>query len=163
MPTPRILPLLLLLPLACTTSPGTTTHASTTGSTTEDHATHGEHTTHDEPTTHAEHTTGTTGHHHDSEAETHHDDTAAATGEPSPLAAYCECMLEKCHDLYHATWGEDHEASEAMCLAAAAMAPITGMPATMGNSLECRQHYCDLGEAEPGACDSALGGGVCVD
>ena len=30
-----------------------------------------------------------------------------------PLMDYCSCMLNRCHDGYHATWGEDHLASAA--------------------------------------------------
>ena len=169
MPTSRpFLTLLTALPLACTTSPGTstgdTTDASTGAASTDTTGA----STHAEPTgtthAHATATTDTTGHAHTSET-THSTDasTAGTTGEPSPIDLYCACMLENCHDEYHATWGEDHEASEAMCAAAAATVPSVGMPATMGNSLECRQHYCELGEPEPGACASALGGGACVD
>ncbi len=178
----RLIPLLAALPLACTTSPGTTSDASTDS--TEAHASH-EGSTHatDHEDTHATHDshepTSSTGHEHASStghehasstghehaSSTGHDthgETSATTGELTPIDAYCACMLEKCHDQYHATWGEDHEASEAMCAAAAAAVPSVGMPATMGNSLECRQHHCDLGEDEPGACDSALGGGACI-
>lgn len=185
MPTPRLLTLLAALPLACTTSPGTTTGDTSTSTAaestvaestvaesmtaestaaegTESDGTQG---THDEPTTHAsttEHTTGSTGHHGSDATGDPHGETAATTGELSPIDAYCACMLEQCHDQYHGTWGEEHESSEAMCVAAAEALPSVGMPATMGNSLECRQYYCELGEAEPGACDSAIGGGACV-
>ncbi len=172
MPTSRpFLTLLAALPLACTTSPGTSTDATSepsTGATSTSsagestHATHADASTHAEPTgtTHA-HATDSTGHAHT--GETTHAGTAGTTGEPSAIDVYCACMLENCHDEYHATWGEDHEASEAMCAAAAAAAPSVGVPATTGNSLECRQHYCELGEAVPGACASAMGGGACVD
>lgn len=186
MPCPRLIITLLAAPLACGTSPGTTTGdastttavestAESTAESTGSHgtqATHDESTTtheestaatHDEPTTTAyasttEHTTGSTGH-HGSEVT---GDSTATTGELSPVDAYCACMLVQCHDQYHGTWGEEHESSEAMCVAAAEALPSVGMPVTMGNSLECRQYYCELGEAEPGACDSAIGGGACV-
>ena len=171
MPTSRpFLTLLAALPLACTTSPGTSTadttepSTSTASTSTAGATTHADASTHAEPTgtTHAHATTtGTTGHAHT--GETTHAGTAGTTGEPSAIDVYCACMLENCHDEYHATWGEDHEASEAMCAAAAAAVPSVGVPATMGNSLECRQHYCELGEPVPGACASALGGGACVD
>ena len=176
MPTSRpFLTLLAALPLACTTSPGTSTDAtsepstgaaSTSSAGESTHATHADAThadaTHAEPTgtTHA-HATDSTGPAHT--GETTHAGTAGTTGEPSAIDVYCACMLENCHDEYHATWGEDHEASEAMCAAAAAAAPSVGVPATTGNSLECRLHYCELGEAVPGACASAMGGGACVD
>lgn len=172
MPTSRpFLTLLAALPLACTTSPGTSTDAtsepstgaaSTSSAGESAHATHADASTHAEPTgtTHA-HATDSTGPAHT--GETTHAGTAGTTGEPSAIDVYCACMLENCHDEYHATWGEDHEASEAMCAAAAAAVPSVGAPATTGNSLECRQHYCDLGEAVPGACASAIGGGACVD
>ena len=188
MPTSRLLITLLAgLPLACTSSPGTTTGDASTGTAAESTAaestaaestaaestaaegteSHGTQATHDEPTTstHAsttEHTTGSTGHHGSDATGDTHGETAATTGELSPVDAYCACMLEQCHDQYHGTWGEEHESSEAMCVAAAEALPSVGMPATMGNSLECRQYYCELGEAEPGACDSAIGGGACV-
>lgn len=172
MPTSRpFLTLLAALPLACTTSPGTSTDAtsepstgaaSTSSAGESAHATHADASTHAEPTgtTHA-HATDSTGPAHT--GETTHAGTAGTTGEPSAIDVYCACMLENCHDEYHATWGEDHEASEAMCAAAAAAAPSVGVPATTGNSLECRLHYCELGEAVPGACASAMGGGACVD
>lgn len=174
MPTSRpFLTLLAALPLACTTSPGTSTGATSepsTGATSTSsagestHATHADASTHAEPTgtTHA-HATDSTGTGHAHTGETTHAGTAGTTDEPSAIDVYCACMLENCHDEYHATWGEDHEASEAMCAAAAAAAPSVGVPATTGNSLECRQHYCELGEAVPGACASAMGGGACVD
>ena len=158
MPTPRLLALLALLPLACTTSPDTTTSASsstTVESTSAAESTAAESTesldtqaTHDEPTAGAH--TSTTEH------------TTGSTGELTPVDAYCACMLVQCHEQYHGTWGEEHESSQAMCVAAAEALPTVGMPATMGNSLECRHYYCELGEAEPGACDSAIGGGACV-
>lgn len=160
--------LLATLPLACTTSPDTTSSGAVSSTTTDSSESHTSQATHEEPTSTAhastnDQTTGSTGHGHASEATGDtHADTAATTGELSPVDAYCSCMLERCHDQYHATWGEEHESSEAMCVAAATALPSVGMPATMGNSLECRQHYCDLGEAEPGACDSAIGGGPCV-
>lgn len=173
MPTSRpFLTLLAALPLACTTSPGTSTDAtsepstsaastSSAGESTHADATHAD-ATHAEPTgtTHV-HATDSTGPAHT--GETTHAGTAGTTGEPSAIDVYCACMLENCHDEYHATWGEDHEASEAMCAAAAAAVPSVGVPATTGNSLECRLHYCELGEAVPGACASAMGGGACVD
>lgn len=169
----------LLLPfalsIACTTSSDTTTGASsstdgtaaasTTGADTTAESTAAESTqaTHDEPTTggHTS-TSGSTGHHGSEATGDSHGETAATTGALSPIEAYCACMLERCHDQYHGTWGEEHESSEAMCIAAAGALPSVGMPATMGNSLECRQHYCDIGEDEAGACDSAIGGGSCV-
>lgn len=83
------------------------------------------------------------------------------TGGGSPADEYCECMLVNCHDLYHATWGEDHRASEAMCAAYAASVPSVGVPATSGDSIECRLHFCTLGLDDPSACDSALGGAPC--
>ena len=172
MPTPRLLFTLLAPIFACTTTPNTTTgDASTTIESTAAESTAGEgtqsQTTEGEPTssTHAsttEHPTGSTDHHASEATSGTHDETAATTGALSPVDAYCACMLEVCHDQYHATWGEEHESSEAMCVAAAEALPSVGMPAMTGNSLECRQYYCEIGEAEPGACDSAIGGGSCV-
>lgn len=91
-----------------------------------------------------------------------HGSSGAETGGGTPAEAYCACMLEHCHDQYHAKWGEDHHASEEMCAAEAGALPSVGMPATSGNSLECRMHYCELGHDDPAACDSAIGGGACV-
>jgi len=180
-PKRNLLPLLAALGLACSTSPGTTSDTGTeTDPESSTHATAhetahatahetGDGTAHatDHDTSHDDthEPTSSTGHEHASTGHDTHDthaETTATTGEQDPIAAYCGCMLVRCHDQYHATWGEDHEASEAMCAAAAAAVPSVGMPATMGNSLECRQHYCDLGEDEAGACDSAIGGGACV-
>ena len=112
-------------------------------------------------------TTGTTGHVHPTEgaSSTHatgHDTSASSGGEASPVAAYCACMVERCHDLYHSTWGEDHVAAEMMCEAAAAAAPMVGMPATEGDSLECRLHHCEAAATDIIACDSAIGGGACT-
>lgn len=172
MPTPRLLITLLAPVFACTTTPSTTTgDTSTTTESTAAGSTAGEgtqsQTTEDAPTssTYAsttEHSTGSTGHHGSEATGGAHDETAATTDALSPVDAYCACMLEVCHDQYHATWGEEHESSEAMCVAAAEALPSVGMPAMMGNSLECRQYYCELGETEAGACDSAIGGGACV-
>lgn len=182
---PRPFTLLLCLPLACTASSDSTTTgdassttgaggssgsgpATSTGDDPTEHDTHASHdtsgttgatgqTTGDETTGHATHdpqTTGTTG----APGST----GSTGGGDPPPVADYCACMVENCHDQYHGTWGEDHEAAEAACTAAAESLPSVGMPATGGNSLECRYHYCQLGHDDPGACDSAIGGGACV-
>jgi hypothetical protein len=119
---------------------------STTGPTTGHEAT--SHATHDPQTTSTTGPSGSTG--------------STGGGDPPPVADYCACMLVNCHDQYHATWGEDHEAAEAACTAAAEAVPSVGMPATDGDSLECRYHYCQLGHDDPGACESAIGGGACV-
>jgi hypothetical protein len=185
--TSSIVPLITCLILACGPSDHsdssthghdstghTTTAATTTGTTTADategaethasHASHGEHgestdatgepttSTGGESTTHA--STGTT-------HATHHTDSGDTDGVASP-EAYCACMLVNCHDQYHGTWGEEHPASEEMCAAAAAALPSVGMPATRGNSLECRMHHCELGHDDPAACESAIGGGACA-
>ena len=160
MPLSRRLAPILFLPLACTaasdtsttTSDGSTTHAEGSASTHEDptgHASHtgstgattgattgmttGDVTTHATHDSHASHTTTDTT---DTQAST----SSTSTGGGDPVADYCACMLENCHDQYHATWGEDHVASEAMCIAAAEALPSVGMPATDGNSLECRDY-----------------------
>ncbi len=110
------------------------------------------------------HATSETGHEHT-------DTTHAHTTEPepgttgsmlTPAQAYCQCMVVDCHDEYHGTWGEDHDMSEAMCEAAAAAVPSVGMPATQGDSIECRTYYCELAKTDPGACASAIGGGSCM-
>ncbi|MEZ4384186.1 MAG: hypothetical protein R3A79_22825 [Nannocystaceae bacterium] len=91
-------------------------------------------------------------------------EAGSSTGYAPPSAEdYCACMLEACHDLYHATWGENHVLSEMACLASAAESPSAGMPATEGDFIECRAHYCALAAetADMGVCDSALGEGAC--
>jgi hypothetical protein len=169
-----------------TTSDGSTTHAEGSASTHEDptgHATHASHTgstgattgattgmTTGDVTTHATHDSHASHDTHATHTTTDTTDTQASTsstgstdgGDPPPVTDYCACMLENCHDQYHATWGEDHVAAEAMCTAAAESLPSVGMPATDGNSLECRYYYCQLGHDDPAACDSAIGGGSCV-
>ena len=131
-------------------STGTPTTTGHTGETGHEH------------TTEHEHDTGTT-HEHATEPGTDTTDDTGTTGEPAtPAEAYCECMLVYCHDEYHGTWGEDHETSVAMCQAAAAALPGVGMPATQGNSIECRLHHCDLAKTDEAACASAIGGGMCV-
>lgn len=96
----------------------------------------------------------------DSTTQTTAGSTAAeSTGavEPAPLAEHCACMLENCHDQYHAMWGEDHVQSEMMCLADAGAQPTVGMPAMSGNSIECRYDACTKKD-----CVGATGGGVCM-
>ncbi len=159
-------PLITSLALACGSSgdPGSTTdsHGSTAATeAAETHASHASHTGDDgstaATTVGGETTIGvTTGATHD------HGSSGAPTEGGTPAEAYCACMLEHCHDQYHGTWGEDHVASEAMCEAAAEALPSVGMPATSGNSLECRMHYCELGHDDPAACESAIGGGACA-
>ena len=118
------------------TTATTTTEASTT------HESHGESTTdattHDHSTTHDTH-------------DTHDTDTTTGGGDAE---GYCACMLVNCHDHYHATWGEDHEASEAMCLAAA--------EALDDAAFACRMAACDAAADDPAACVDAIGGGACM-
>ena len=103
-------------------STDTTTDGSgtTTGATTHDSHTSTDATTHDSHDSHDSHTTAdsdtTTG------GSTTDDSTTDGYTPPSP-ADYCACMLDACHDLYHATWGEDHIESEQKCLAAAEATP----------------------------------------
>ena len=108
--------------------------------------------------------TGETGHAHSTDTGTTHAQTeTGTTGDAlTPAQAYCQCMVLDCHDEYHGTWGEDHDMSEAMCEAAAAALPSVGMPATQGDSVECRIHYCELAKTDPAACASAIGGGSCM-
>lgn len=118
-------------------------------------------------TSHATHSHGSTG---DAAAST--DTTAAITttigdetataGDAPPVTDYCNCMLVNCHDQYHELWGEQHQASEAMCQAAAEAVPSVGVPAMSGDSLECRLHFCTLGHDDPAACASALGAAPCA-
>ena len=92
-------------------------------------------------------------------------DTRGATtgGIDSSPAGYCYCMLEFCHDEYHATWGEDHVESEQMCIAEASALPSVGMDVDAGNSLECRLHYCldAMAVGDPSVCASAIGMDAC--
>jgi len=161
------------------TDPGTTGTTGTTappGTTTGDvHVTTGGETHAHETSSHHDASSGdhddSTGH---DDASTGHDDETTAgehgtaehgteTGGGSSAEQYCFCMLENCHDQYHATWGEEHPQSEEMCLTAAEAVPSVGMPAMSGNSLECRLHFCELGHDDPTACDIALGAAPCVD
>jgi len=170
----------LLLLGACGTSDsgttaGTTTAAETgaTAVTTTDASTgHATHATHDTHASEGSETGAATDTTHAHETDTHetvdtvdtvdtHATEPETTGSGTPVDAYCECMLENCHDLYHATWGEDHRASEAMCAAYAESVPSVGMPAMSGDSLECRLYFCGLGHDDPSACDSAYGGAPC--
>lgn len=50
------------------------------------------------------------------------------------VVAYCDCMLNSCHDEYHATWGEDHIVAEAQCHAEAGMVPENGSRRSLGTS-----------------------------
>lgn len=143
----------------------TTTAAASTSDSGTDHGdgTHEPHDTHGETggsETAAVTTTDTTHATHDTHA-THATDEPETTGGATPVDEYCACMLESCHDLYHATWGEEHRASEAMCAAYAESVPSVGMPAMSGDSLECRLHFCSLGHDDPSACDSAMGAAPC--
>ncbi len=178
--------LITLLACACTTDAGPSTDAASTGATTDvtvtssasthdsdhheastDHATgttadtHADHGTADHGSeTHGSETHGSETHGSETHgSETHGETTAGDT----PAAQYCACMLENCHDQYHATWGEEHPDSETMCLAAAEAVPSVGMPAMSGNSIECRLHFCELGHDDPAACDTALGTAPCAD
>ena len=142
-----------------TAGPTTTAAATTSGST--GHASHDTHETHAEATgaeTTAETTSGST---HATHTTADPDTTAGTTGGASPVEDYCICMLENCHDQYHATWGEDHRGSEAMCEAAAGAVPSVGVPAMSGDSIECRLYFCALGHDDPAACDSAMGAAPC--
>jgi hypothetical protein len=156
---------------AATTPPGTSTSgAATTGDatvTTGGAATH----THDSDHDHSSSGDASTGHETGTTADTHadHGSTDHATSEAGTTAGgglvedYCLCMLDSCHDLYHGTWGEDHEQSEAMCTAAAEAVPSVGAPATSGDSIECRLHFCAMGHDVAGACEAAMGADPCVD
>jgi hypothetical protein len=79
-------------------------------------------------------------------------------------AQYCDCMLLTCHDAYHASFGPDTDepAAAAACLAEAEGLPSVGMDIDMGNSIECRLHYCALGSETPDDCAAAVGDGACA-
>lgn len=150
-------PLLLLGLAACGTTESGTDHDSHDAST-HDHATStttsstGDSTTHDHAT---EHAPTSTGHEHTTT-------TGTTTGDSSPVADYCECMLVNCHDQYHGAWGEEHPMSEINCTMAAEMLPTVGMPTMSGNSLECRLAHCELAVDDPALCEAAIGGAPCM-
>ncbi len=151
------------LGLACSGGPvSSTSDSEATGHDTHDHDTHDhEHTTaHDHDTHDHEHTTAHGG---DETSEGTSDDGTTGAIESSP-EGYCFCMLEFCHDEYHATWGDDHVDSEMMCLAEAGALPSVGMDVDAGNSLECRLHHCLEAMASgdtSSSCPSALGMDAC--
>lgn len=75
--------------------------------------------------------------------------------------AYCECVFVACHDDFHETFGVDDLASIEACNVFASGLPTVGMDVVSGDSLECRQHWCD---AQPADCPSALGlNATCTD
>lgn len=154
------------LAIGCGDSTGGGTESSSAASSTEGSS--GSTTTTTTATTTATSTTtddGSTSHPHDTETEsTGHGSSGGATTGPVDATPedYCACMLINCHDQYHGTWGEDHEMSEQGCLAAAGALPTVGMPATSGNSLECRVYYCEAATSDVAACASAIGGGECT-
>lgn len=167
MHTVKFSSLITLLVCACGSDAGPSTDAASTGATTDVTVTSSGETTHDSDHHEAStgHATGTTADTHADHGETTHGETTH--GDPThgdPTAAqYCACMLENCHDQYHATWGEEHPDSETMCMAAAEAVPSVGVPAMSGDSIECRLHFCELGHDDPAACDTALGTAPCVD
>jgi hypothetical protein len=73
-------------------------------------------------------------------------------------------MLTSCHDAYHDTYGPDTDepAARANCLSTAEALPVAGMPVDQGNFIECRIHYCEIGDADPNACDSSVGQASCA-
>jgi len=162
----RALRLLLVVASACrpsesgtadTTDTTDTTDTGTTPATTADGSTSdvtGSTAATDGPTSTGTHDT------HDTHANSTTADGSTTHSDP-PVTDYCNCMLENCHDQYHTLWGEDHQASEAMCKAAAAAVPSVGVPAMSGDSLECRLHFCTIGRDDPAACASALGAAPC--
>ncbi len=135
-----------------TTDPTSTGTASTPGTSSPE-------TTSDTPTTAMDSSTTITSTSTSGDATTGGSTVAQTTGavEPPPLAEHCACMLENCHDQYHAMWGEDHVQAEMMCLADAGAQPTVGMPAMSGNSIECRYDACMKKD-----CEGATGGGVCM-
>jgi hypothetical protein len=137
-----------LAPFACDGDDGGSDDAA---STEHAHETEGE----------TEHATATeTGHSHETEAG--HDETAAADSGGDPVSAYCSCLLVNCHDPFHATYGEGDDVAVPACNAAAAAFPSVGMDAMSGDSLECRQHFCDEAATDEAACAAAMGEEICV-
>lgn len=144
------------------TTPTTTDHGATShdhGATTHDHGA----TTHDHGATTHDH--GATTHDHGGThgADTHggHDHTIDTDGS-DPAVAYCMCVFVNCHEQYHAKWGEDEMVSEQACLAEAGALPSNGAPIETGNFIECREHFCELAQADSTQCDAALGNTVCI-
>ncbi|MBC8069053.1 MAG: hypothetical protein IAG13_12025 [Deltaproteobacteria bacterium] len=111
-------------------------------------------------------TPGTTGDDHGAEehGSSAGDEHGIDTDTSDPIVAYCGCMLEFCHDEYHAKWGEDHLESEEACAMEAQGLPSNGGPTEMGNFLECRQHFCELAMGgDESVCPNAIGEAVCVE
>lgn len=72
------------------------------------------------------------------------------------VTGYCDCMFLSCHDIYHATWGDDELVARNGCLDEATTLP-DGEP-EVGPSLTCRQRACDATR-----CSEAAGLSVCVE
>ena len=74
------------------------------------------------------------------------------------VLSYCDCMFISCHDLYHEIWGEDELEARQGCIDEATALPLTGEPAEVGDSLDCRLLHCQLME-----CTSGGGLELCVE
>ncbi len=75
---------------------------------------------------------------------------------------YCACMLVECHTVFHETWGPTDMGALTACAAEAATLPRAGMPASSGNSIECRLARCDGAGKDPDVCSGAVGGDPCM-
>jgi hypothetical protein len=109
-------------------------------------------------------------------ADCHDDETCESTGGGAasggaggvggagddPASIYCFCLLDGCHDPFHAEFGEADQAAIDSCISTAAGLPTAGMDVDAGNFLECRQHFCDEARLNnPAACEAALGADPC--
>lgn len=75
---------------------------------------------------------------------------------------YCTCMLVSCHDKFHSKWGEADGDAAAACIANANAVPKRGMETETGNFLECRMHFCGIGDENDTACEKAAGEATCL-
>jgi hypothetical protein len=101
---------------------------------------------------------------HGEECHTEDASTARDAAALSPAEVYCNCMLTSCHDQYHSHFGPDTDepAARAACLAEAAALPSAGMPATSGNSIECRMYFCEVGRTDETMCGGSIGEAPCM-
>lgn len=141
----------------------TSTTAATTNTTTTDGTTAGAASTADTSTTHTSHVTHTSAETTSTSGTTAATDSTTAGYLPPTPEELCACLVGgACHDFFHATYGEDHEAAEAACLAEAQALPSAGMASESGNTIECRYHHCEAAAMDVSACDAALGGAPCM-
>jgi hypothetical protein len=99
---------------------------------------------------------------HGSEEHGSEEHGTAETTADDPVAAYCSCVFNNCHEPYHEKWGENEITSEEACHAEAEALPVNGSDIEMGNFIECRMHFCELAADDESVCPNALGDAVCM-